>query len=70
MTVEFVTARYLEMAAAYPGLVTFSRPIERRAYDCAPIEELLRAAFPEASHAVYRRTRIKELLRAAFPAAP
>ncbi len=59
--VEYVSDRYLAMAAAHPGLVTMSRPvmIERRICDRrltprptvdrrqTDIEQLLRAAFPE-----------------------
>ena len=59
--VEFVSSRYLETAAAHPGLIVRSRPvmIERRIGDRrltprptvdrrhADIEQLLRAAFPE-----------------------
>jgi hypothetical protein len=62
--VEFVSARYLEMAAAHPGLITRSRPvmIERRILDrrttdrrevdrCDSVAQLLRAAFPEFGRA-------------------
>lgn len=59
--VEYVSDQYLARAAAYPGLLVFSRPvmIERRMCDrrLSPrptvdrrhtdIEQLLRAAFPE-----------------------
>jgi len=53
--VEFVSARFMEMAAAYPGMIIRSRPVmierrftTRRAEDRRDsFAHLLRAAFPD-----------------------
>ena len=57
--VEFVSSRYLEMAAAHPGLIVRSRPvmIERRIGD--------RRLTPRRTED--RRDSVAQLLRAAFP---